>query len=565
MEAKESKINEILTESKMYFIPEYQRPYSWQVDNVGQLLDDLETSFTSKDPEYFIGSIICIKKSDNYFEVVDGQQRLTTLSLIICQLKNLIDSSGVKEDLQKRVLPVDVFNDKTSEPRLTVRKREFNLYKNFILQDDLAHLPSRPTETEMLFIDNSDYINKYLKSKNQLFLKAFAKYILHNVLCVFVTTNSLSSSFRLFNVLNNRGLPLSNSDLLKNSLFEHSEINGLNKRQVEDNWHEIESIIGVRDFDKFLRLNKVSEKKSRDRATPKDYESYISTLKNDFNGDAVAMSGALLGSARNYVKIIDNDFSDLNDENLNRRIKTLLNMSGEEWIPAIMAFLNKLSSGVTKDYWGRSLEKSQVPKFVEALEAVYMQSCIRGQSKGQRETPTYSAVAAINNDRSFDEIIRIIINYADDSEFIRAIDLPMYERRVSQINLVRSILLRIDTELQDGSVSKTYSGRITIEHVLPQKMSDGYWKDNFTESDHEKWVHRVGNLTLISGHKNSEAQNSDFNKKKSVYNKMNNKSSFDITKEICQNEDWNISALERRHIQMQRIISNLWCVRKIKI
>lgn len=69
-------------------------------------------------------------------------------------------------------------------------------------------------------------------------------------------------------------------------------------------------------------------------------------------------------------------------------------------------------------------------------------------------------------------------------------------------------------EMQDASVSKTYNGRITIEHILPQKISNQYWKSEFSEEQHEFWVHRIGNLTLISGHKNSEAQNSDFQKRK---------------------------------------------------
>ncbi len=167
MEAKESKIQEILTENKRYVIPAYQRPYSWTADHASQLLDDLETSFSNKEIEYFIGSMICIKKDENIFEVVDGQQRLTTLSLIITQLKKIIINQGVKDDLQKRVLPIDVYSEKTSEPRLTVRKKEFNLYKNYILQGNENYYPEKPSDTELLFIENSNFIYEYLKNKEQ--------------------------------------------------------------------------------------------------------------------------------------------------------------------------------------------------------------------------------------------------------------------------------------------------------------------------------------------------------------------------------------------------------------
>lgn len=556
MEAKESKIQEILTENKRYFIPEYQRPYSWSIDNVNQLLDDLETSFTNEEPEYFIGSMICIKKDDNFFEVVDGQQRLTTLSLVLTQLKKLINKQGVKEDLQKRVLPVDVYADKPTEPRLTVRKKEFNLYKYYILQDDQNYLPQKPTDTELLFIENSDFIHRYLSNKDQSTLNNFAKYILQNVFCVFVTTENFASSFRLFNVLNNRGLPLSNSDLLKNSLFEFAENNKLNKIQVEENWQEIENLIGVKNFDKFLSINKISEKKDRNRVTKQDYESYLQSLKIEFNGNAVSMSISLLNSAKNYTKIIENDFSEFNDKILERRIRTLSNLSNDEWIPSLLAFLNKISNGSV------NLKKIDFPIFVEIFEAVYIQGWIKKQIKSQREAVAYTALALINNDRNFNEIINGILNHSDDQGFLAALDLPIYEPRPNQVALLRSILMRIDMEMQDLSVSKTYNGRITIEHILPQKINNEYWQKEFNTSQHEYWVHRIGNLTLISGHKNSEAQNSDFPRKKLIYKKLNNRVSFDITKDVYEKDVWNISTIQERHKKLKDLMIKLWSTKQ---
>lgn len=72
--------------------------------------------------------MICINKGQNQYEVVDGQQRLTTLSIIVSELKKIIPIQGIKDDLQKRVLPIDVYSDETDEPRLIVRKKEYDLY-----------------------------------------------------------------------------------------------------------------------------------------------------------------------------------------------------------------------------------------------------------------------------------------------------------------------------------------------------------------------------------------------------------------------------------------------------
>src|SRR5690348_5347018 len=91
MKAEERTISNILTEQFSYEIPPYQRPYCWEQENVQQLLEDLWEAYTAKDNEYFIGSLITIERErDRRYEVVDGQQRLTTLNLIFARLRDRI-------------------------------------------------------------------------------------------------------------------------------------------------------------------------------------------------------------------------------------------------------------------------------------------------------------------------------------------------------------------------------------------------------------------------------------------------------------------------------------------
>ncbi len=550
MEANEFKIQDILTENKKYLIPAYQRPYSWSPDNAEQLIDDIYQSYLSDESEYFIGSMICINKGNNTFEVVDGQQRLTTLSLIISELKTLIDLQGVKDDLQKRILPIDVYSDETDEPRLVVRKKEYDLYKFYILQNKKEYKPEKTTDTEQLFIDNSSTINKYLSNKNQEDLRKIARYILQHVYVVLVQTDNVASSFRLFNVLNNRGLPLSNADLLKNILFESASALKKDPSQIESAWSQIEDMVGVNKLDRFLTLHKLSEKKDRDRVLQKGLDSFETSLKNDFDDDAVEMSLMLVNSAKNYTKLVDVEFDNLS---LKRKIISLTNLVTDEWLPPVMAFLNRM----TRD---GDLTWTEFISFVTAFEKVYMHGWLKKQVKSQREMVCYSALVAINNKKSCDEIIFHINQHADNIGFIESIDRDLYEPRPNQVNLIKAILLRLDLEQQDESVLKTYLGRITIEHILPQKLSNEYWTARFNSNTHAMWVHKLGNLTLISGSKNSEAQNSGFDKKKSIYEKLNNKSSFDLTREICKESEWDLHAIKQRHKKLKRCLIELWSV-----
>ncbi len=550
MEAKECKVQDILTENKKFIIPSYQRPYSWTVDNAEQLIDDIYKSSQSEENEYFIGSMICINKGQNQYEVVDGQQRLTTLSIIVSELKKIIPIQGIKDDLQKRVLPIDVYSDETDEPRLIVRKKEYDLYKYYILQDSKDYKPEKPSDTELVFISNAETIRDYLLRLSVDELKLLAKYILQNVYIVFVQTDDFASSFRLFNVLNSRGLPLSNADLLKNALFESASTHNKKSEQIESAWSQIEDMVGVRRLDKFLTLHKLSEKKDRDRVLQKGFEAFIENLQQQFDGDAIAMSLMLVNSAKNYTKILENDFE---HPSIRRKIASLSNLGVDEWIPPVMAFMNRMAR--TEDF-----NLDDFSQFITAFEKVYMHGWLKKQIKSQREMVCYSALVAINNDMPFDSVINQINQHADNSGFIAALDEDLYEPRPNQVNLIKAILLRLDMEQQDESVIKTYTGRITIEHILPQALVNEYWINRFQPQEHVYWLHKIGNLTLISGSKNSEAQHYDFIKKKSIYEKLNSKSSFDLTKDVCNSSEWGLAELKMRHEKIKTQLKKLWLV-----
>src|SRR5436305_1358204 len=125
MKAEERTISKILTEQIRYEIPPYQRPYSWQTENVQQLMEDLWSAYKSDDSEYFIGSLITIEREkDRLYDVVDGQQRLTTLNLLFARLRDRITDGAAKEELGKRILPRNVLTEEPESPRLLLRKRD---------------------------------------------------------------------------------------------------------------------------------------------------------------------------------------------------------------------------------------------------------------------------------------------------------------------------------------------------------------------------------------------------------------------------------------------------------
>jgi uncharacterized protein with ParB-like and HNH nuclease domain len=548
MKAEELKVVNVLTENRKYIIPSYQRPYSWSEEHTIQLIKDIYDSFEEKTQEYFIGSLICIDKGNNEYEVVDGQQRLTTLSLILAKIRDLVNNRRLKENLQNRVLPINPYTNESEKPRLKVRKKEEDLYLHYILQGKNEYRPENPTHTEKLFINNFDVIGNYLMDNlSEERLPELAKYILENVYIIFVQTNSFASSYRLFHVLNTRGLSLKQSDLLKNSLFEIAERTHKSSDDIERHWSEIEEIIGVENIDKFLSVYEFSRKTNKNRvASGVHLAKNLSELVNSyFNKDVVDFVRDLKKSARYYQCIKEVNFK---NEKTKQTFQLLIDNIIEEWVPPILAYLNK-----------NGTESIEFSEFVTLFEKCYLHQWFSKKYKNSRESICYDVIVNINTNESFEKIKEGMISYANNDELIRYLHSDIYESHNS-FKLSKYVLLKIDQEMQDSSVIKHYSGTITIEHVLPQVMKDDYWTNRFSSDDHKIWVHKLGNLTLLNGHKNSKSQNFGFDKKREIYSEKSNKVSFDIAKNVLEYKEWNIKNLKHRHELLLEFAKNIWLV-----
>ena len=136
--------------------------------------------------------------------------------------------------------------------------------------------------------------------------------------------------------------------------------------------------------------------------------------------------------------------------------------------------------------------------------------------------------------KNSDEVREIFYNNANNSEFFELLGGEVYGAPFDH-----AVMLRLEEAAQDDSVTKTFSGHLTIEHVLPKMMKDIYWTSRFREDDYNLWLNRLGNLVMLSGRKNSRAQYYSFDKKKTIYNEMNKTVSFDLTKEVCNLDEWN--------------------------
>lgn len=541
MEAAERTISQILTEQIHYEIPAYQRPYSWEKGNVEQLLEDVWDAYQAQDSEYFIGSLITIKSQNgSLYEIVDGQQRLTTLILIFARLRDAVVEPA-RSELGRRVLPLNALTGHEEKPRLTLRRSDQDFFRRYVLAGEsvpeavLRDIARKQDAPKQRIVENLGVIDAFTSHRDETTLKLFANYLLSNVYVVFVTTSSRQSAYRLFNVLNARGMALSNADLIKNMLFAKLAGDPTESVRLDDSWLELEEQIGIERLDQFLAHHRSSVEAIKARnSLHEEFEPLVNKALSPF-----AFLDELNTSARNYDHVQENDFQ---SPSARRAIRSLQRVAFEDWIPPLLAYLNRPVADLPES------------EFIDLLERITYQNWIRRLAFTARLTVYFQLINAIRAGKSAVDIRAIFAANANNDEFQTLIDGEVYGRPFAQ-----AVLLRLEEADQDESVTKDFGGKLTIEHVLPQALKDPYWSERFSIDEHRLWLHRLGNLALLSGIKNYKAQYWSFDRKKGIYSERNNRVSFDTTKPILEAAHWtkeNIAARQRNLVEKaQRIWS----------
>ncbi len=354
---------------------------------------------------------------------------------------------------------------------------------------------------------------------------------------VFVKTESLKSAYRLFNVLNARGMSLSNADLIKNTLFSKLGSEQSQSDELEDRWLELEEIVGIDLLDSFLSHHRTSLIAAKARGSL--HEEYRSII-GEFVGGPFPFLDQVIRSAKNFMRIWDCDFQDAASV---RPLNALWRVSYDEWIPPLLGYLNQPVPGLTE------------AEFLGLLERITMQNWVRRLGRTARLTVYFKLISAIRAKKVAEEVNAIFIAHANNDEFINLLGGEVYGKPFDA-----AVLLRLEEASQDDSVTKTYSGRLTIEHILPQALKDAYWTDRFSAETHGLWLHRLGNLAMLCGSKNYKAQYFDFDRKKKIYLDRDKKVSFDLTKEICTLSEWSEEALKARQERLIVLAQTMWSI-----
>ncbi|WP_030008345.1 HNH endonuclease family protein, partial [Picosynechococcus sp. NKBG042902] len=404
------------------------------------------------------------------------------------------------------------------------------------------------TESQKLLQKNAKlFINEIQEQcPKNVDLKDWVIHIFKNVLkyCYLVTvsTRDFDTAYRIFSTLNTRGLDLEPCDILKAEILGAIK-DSQQREKYRKIWDGEESDLGRVDFNMlFTHIHRV---KLRERPRKNIISEYRERIK-PIEAPEQFIDEDLKPYSDNF-EIINRGLFSADNQDLQKKVNQLFAWLGRidnsDWVPPAIHFLVKYPNKAEEIY-----------DFFRALERLAASLMILRRNINERAQTYKRVLEAI--DQGVEAAIEAAVNAvsdADRKDIIKILDGELYLS--SQIR--RYVLLRLDSELAEGHLSPSFDVKqITIEHVLPQNPKAGCWGD-WSSEDHQEWVHRLGNLVLLSKKKNSEAQNFSFEEKKDKYFKSNTVT-FPLTSRVLNTSAWTLDVVEKNQKEYLATLTSLW-------
>lgn len=544
----------------LYQIPRYQRPYSWGDDQLDKLWTDLIEA-KENDPNYFLGSVITAKPEDStsYLDIVDGQQRLTTLTILLCVFRDLypdINQDILNSDpfaIDNKVINSSIkFNDRFERLRLRTHSNHQSDFENIILNNNTISLKKplkkdlRKEEPSYKFINTAYFFKTKLIEIGEEEAGGLINYLFNSVKIIRIDCQSVAFAIKLFQVLNDRGLDLSNSDLIKSFLI------GKIQKMYEQNLE-----IKKQKEDQFMDDWKVCENYSNDTET---------TLN-----DLFVMYEYYLLAQNPKMSLYDQLVLELKDRDPNQVISEVRNFIGN-YKTEIYEKDDKLTYSFFYITWGmywRSIlltalkeEYQDYREFAKIFRRYYYLNWIAGNTLTKIKQTSFNLIKWIRDKKSI-EFIKNELEQNMGETIKRAID--NLNGDIYNEKWCKPLLFLIEynqTDDTNNNFLAMWDRNIQVEHILPRSYANNNdWSKLFKNNiEAEDWINSGANLTLLSGAKNLQASNYGFDQKinsytgKGLYSEDNEGiTAFRITQIIVDdylknkyNREWNLNALNDR-------------------
>lgn len=553
--AKEQSLAKVFSDDYVFTIPGYQRPYSWGRDQTQELLDDLLGALAvapaqlSDAAPYFLGSIVLIKgEASPEATVVDGQQRLTTLTLLLSAIRATVSDVDMQKDITSCIYEKgSLVKGTQARYRLSLRERDRDFFRQYVQHENglqmMAQLNTVLPDAQLRLSENAQLFMNGLAKLSRDELVRLVQFIITRCYLVTVATPDLDSAYRIFGVLNSRGLDLSATDILKAEI-----IGGVEPKLRElytERWEDEEEDLGRDEFNELFGHIRMVYRKAKPQSTLlKEFKEHVDPTKQPM----LFVDEVLLPMAQALKELRDADYaSQYHAEQVNEHLRWLNRLEFKDWIPPALAFFVK-----------HRQQPDVVLTFFRDLERLAYSMLVRKAGVNERIERFSALTAAVQADNDLVVLTSPLqLSPEEQQQVFDALSGPLYETHSSRA--LALLLLRLDHLLSDGSAQYQHDV-VSVEHVMPQQPApNSQWLSWVPEqSTHRLWVHRLGNLALLSRRKNSSASNRDFAWKKSSYFTKGGVSAFALTTQVLQHDEWTESVMQQRQDVMLSKLEAHW-------
>lgn len=494
-----------------YQIPDYQRPYRWNDEQIEELWDDIYSAMKSNDESYFLGPMILIRTKDEYFEVVDGQQRLTTLTILFCVLRDLY----FKED-RRIVNTIKSLVDTKYRLRLITQLN----YQNDFEQEILGGIKFPQNKLSKKQREKNKFINAALIFRDKLKeiegkgeqITELVDYILNKVIMITITCSKKSFAIKLFQVLNTRGLDLTNTDLIKSYLY--GRLDDAKRQQFVSTWREMETI------------SKQIEEDLEDLFTCYEYYLLAQNPKHSLYDELTSTKQFKEKDPNEviyHVKTFIDNFSEIS------RLESKLIFSF--WYLPNQVFWKSILTTAKKEGF------DDFEGLCKELRKFYYCYWIAGYTTSKIKQLSFNLIGWIKEKKKLDEIKKEIDRKMTEDNVFKWMKENLQNDAYGS-SWLKPLLTLIEYEQTDNSKISfiKLDRKLHVDHILPEKwLKKEEWKEMWNEKQAKEWLHKIGNLTLLSGKKNIAQQNDPPIKKAEMYKKGHGgTTAFEISQEIIE-------------------------------
>ena len=565
LEAHDKLIREIFEGSYQFEIPDYQRPYAWTTEQAEELFNDLMSAMqdartNGATSQYFLGSIVLIKNDrDPRAMVVDGQQRLTTLTMLFGALRAAWEAASYPQGV-KSVTPFlyeegDEMLGKATGYRFTAREEDTVFFRQYIQEpggiEKLVLNTDKLEDSRLRYRENATLLLNSAKTLSPDDRNALWKFLANDCSLVVISTPDLEAAYRIFSVLNNRGLDLAPIDIIKAEVLGSiRRIGGEDKaRTYSKKWSEIEGQLGRDAFgDLFGHIRTVYAKQKQRATLVKEFQDHVTEYKKPI--DLVDKVVKPYADVWDFIRDADFEATE-HAETINDYLSWLNRVDFKDWVPPALVYFKRFRQ-----------QPKLLSEFFKALERLTYFMLVTKVGINER-IETYADLTKEIEPEAFDGDLSALktLDLTDKQkrEFVDALDGDIY-RKLPKARM--ALVLRLEALVSDGSKKQAFD-HLSLEHVLPQTPpAASEWIKWFPDEDErDSWTHRLANLVPLHVRKNPAASNYDFATKKNVYFKGKGTASpFILTQEVRSEDTWTPVMLADRQKRLVGVLKKHWAL-----